>query len=195
MSAKKRCVHRSKTCQTIKHLDNVISTCCENVVKSVWEFDNKFLNYAHTVVQRTFRGIWRTITFNVILTITNAISKNLPSRAQNGFQLWRTFTPCLYKLKFVNDMSKLGSFMQLYPLFKTVGQYITVCLFVWWCLTPFSTIFQLNPRRSALLVDEAGGPGENHWPVASHWQTSFVHLAPIEIRTHNISDDRHWLHR
>jgi hypothetical protein len=33
-------------------------------------------------------------------------------------------------LKFVNDMSKLGSFMQLYPLFKTVGQYITVCLFV-----------------------------------------------------------------
>ena len=38
-----------------------------------------------------------------------------------------------------------------------------VCLFVWWCLTPLSTI--------VLLVEETGGPGENHRPVASHWQT------------------------
>ena len=25
--------------------------------------------------------------------------------------------------------------------------------------------------RSVLLVEETGVPGENHWPVASHWQT------------------------
>jgi len=25
--------------------------------------------------------------------------------------------------------------------------------------------------RSVLLVEETGAPGENHWPVASHWQT------------------------
>jgi hypothetical protein len=25
--------------------------------------------------------------------------------------------------------------------------------------------------RSGLLVEETGVPGENHWPVASHWQT------------------------
>jgi hypothetical protein len=25
--------------------------------------------------------------------------------------------------------------------------------------------------RSVLLVEETGGPGENHGPVASHWQT------------------------
>ena len=34
MSTKQRCVHRSNTCcQTLKHFDNVISTCCENVVE------------------------------------------------------------------------------------------------------------------------------------------------------------------
>ena len=69
--------------------------------------------------------------------------------------------------------------------------------FVWWCLTPLSTIFQLY-FYIILLEEETGGPGENHWPVASHWQTlshNVVHLDLIEIRTHNISGDRHWLHR
>jgi len=34
--------------------------------------------------------------------------------------------------------------------------------------------------RSVLLVEETGGPRENHRPVASHWQTlshNVVHLA------------------
>jgi hypothetical protein len=41
------------------------------------------------------------------------------------------------------------------------------------------------------LVEETGGSGENHRPVASHCQTlshNVVHLALIEIRTHNISE-------
>ena len=45
---------------------------------------------------------------------------------------------------------------------------------------------------SDLLVEETGGLGENHRPVASHRQTlshNLVHRALIEIRTHNISSD------
>jgi hypothetical protein len=45
---------------------------------------------------------------------------------------------------------------------------------------------------SVLLVDETG---ENHRPVANHWHTlshNAVHLALIEIQTHNISGDSHW---
>ena len=52
--------------------------------------------------------------------------------------------------------------------------------------------------RSVLFVEETGGPGENHRPVTSPRQTlshNVVHLALIEIRTHNIRVDRHWLHR
>jgi hypothetical protein len=39
---------------------------------------------------------------------------------------------------------------------------------------------------------ETGVAGENHRPTAGHWQTlshNVVHLALIEIPTHNISDE------
>jgi hypothetical protein len=49
--------------------------------------------------------------------------------------------------------------------------------------------------RSALMVEERV---ENHQPAASHWQTlshNVVLNTPrleLEIRTHNVSGDRHW---
>ena len=45
---------------------------------------------------------------------------------------------------------------------------------------------------SVLLVEKVGVPGENYRPVACHRQTlsyNVVHLALIENRTNNISDD------
>ena len=44
----------------------------------------------------------------------------------------------------------------------------------------------------SVLLEETGGPGENHRPVASHWQTlsyNVVHLVLIGIWTHHVSGD------
>jgi hypothetical protein len=62
---------------TLKHFDNVIFSSAKTLSKcsKVWQ---QFFEWCtHRCL--AFRGIWRTVTFNVILTITNAISKNLPS--------------------------------------------------------------------------------------------------------------------
>ena len=64
---------------------------------------------------------------------------------------------------------------------KTQRQTLDECLFV--CLMVFSATFNnisVISWRSVLLVEETGGSEENHWPVASHWQTlscNVVHLA------------------
>ena len=69
-----------------------------------------------------------------------------------------------------------------------------------WCLTPFSTIFQLYRGVSFISGGNRGVPEENHnlpqvtdkiYHILLYW----VHLAMSGIRTLNFSADRHWLHR
>ena len=73
-------------------------------------------------------------------------------------------------------------------------KYTFVCCFV--CLMVFNATFNNISAiswRSVLLMEETGAPGENHRPVASHWQTlsyNVVHLTTIKIRTYNSSGDR-----
>jgi len=64
-------------------------------------------------------------------------------------------------------------------------------LFVWWCLTPLSTIFQLY-RGSQFYWRRKLEDPEKTTDLSQ--VTKVVHLALTEIRTHNISGDRYWLH-
>ena len=82
------------------------------------------------------------------------------------------------KLLFKDTFSK-GLILLLCNLAKNIV--FIVCLFDG-VKRHFSTILSW---RSVLLVEETGGPGENHRPVASHWQTlshNIVHFTLIEIR-------------
>jgi len=48
------------------------------------------------------------------------------------------------------------------------------CKQMYVCLMVFNATFNnisVISWRSVLLVEETRGPGENHRPVASHWQT------------------------
>jgi len=42
-----------------------------------------------------------------------------------------------------------------------------------WIMAFYATFNNISviSWRSVLLVEETGVPRENHWPVASHWQT------------------------
>ena len=78
---------------------------------------------------------------------------------------------------------------------------ISTHLLYWFGFIGFNATFDnisVTSWLSLLLVEETGIRGEHHRPASSHWQTlspHVLHLAVFEIRTHNISGERHCLHR
>jgi hypothetical protein len=91
------------------------------------------------------------------------------------------------------------------PLYKPFKRSWSGSLFEWFLLVCLVDDVKRHLKqyfsyigRSVVLVEETGGPGKKPRPVASHWQTlshNVVPFALIEIRTHNIGGERHWLHR
>ena len=92
----------------------------------------------------------------------------------------------LYVIKFVSDLQRLGGFSQvtLISSTNTTDNIDIVCLLFMVFNATLNNISVIS-WQSVLLVEETRVLGENHRPVASHWQTlshNVVHLALIEIR-------------
>ena len=68
--------------------------------------------------------------------------------------------------------------------------------FVWWCLIPLSTIFQLYRGGQFYWWWKPEDPENptDRSQIRQTWSHNVVHLAPIEIRNNNIRGDRHRLH-
>jgi len=91
-------------------------------------------------------------------------------------------------LQFIKFKCEYVEFIKCY-LFITSTEHSDLVLL---CLPTFSTIFQLyRAGLSVLLMEETGGPGVNHRPAASHWQTlshNIEHVALGANRTHNMHE-------
>ena len=102
----------------------------------------------------------------------------------------------IFVLKIQKDLSTRRKLIAWKPLMFWFG-------LVLWCLFKLNAIFNnisVVSWRSVLLVEETGIPGENYWPVVSHWQNwthNVVSSTPRlgGIQSLNVGGDRHWLHR
>ena len=68
---------------------------------------------------------------------------------------------------------------QFFPFNLSSSDYVFIRIMVVVFNATFNTI-SVKSWRPVLLVEENGVPGENHWPAASHWQTTmYLYLVTI----------------
>jgi len=75
--------------------------------------------------------------------------------------LWSIYVMCTFILTWTNKM-------KYYRPYNSVLKYTRVMVIVF--NATFNNISVIL-WRSILLMEETGVPGENHWPVVSHWKT------------------------
>jgi hypothetical protein len=117
--------------------------------------------------------------------------KPFETRKRSGLGNWKhdTFFFGLLWTKCRLTLTSQSLILPIWPiLFINVTKLICTRFFLMVFNATFNNISVIS-WWSVLLVEETGGPGENHRPVASHWQTlshNLVHLALIEIWIHNM---------
>ena len=85
----------------VKHFNNIFATGGNNIVEVFESLTASFW----TMNTPLFRGIWCLITFDVILTITNDISKNLPSSSTQWCPIITYVHPSAIDLRQVSGFS------------------------------------------------------------------------------------------
>jgi hypothetical protein len=126
--------------------------------------------FFHLKISVSSYNIWTRVSIYVppnytptILDLDQSIYICTPQITQTTFFLSKIIVFCLF---FLQNITWWPCFSQNLELYYTC----TKCIwFNFWCFNAtFSNISAIS-WRPVLVVEEAGGPGENHQPWASNW--------------------------
>ena len=94
-------------------------------------------------------------------------------------------TPCLQIFNLIHTLVAEKIITNLCHWYLTLFSMATIRFIVWFGLVyvvyAISNNISVILWRSVLLVEETGVPGENHQPVASHWQTYHIYITDCLI--------------
>ena len=185
------CTYHHKHCEFESHTDEV-HPIQQYVIKFFWLAAGRWFSPGTPVfaTNKTDRYNITKILLKVVLNIFIHPSILRFTASDYLFDIFYLFLLSLWlSLTFICPVKVAGGFLKTFLIF--VGILVSFIKMVWfgfWCLTLVSAISQLYRGRSVLLVEENRVPGENHRPVASHWQAlshSVVSSTPRHERRSN----------
>jgi hypothetical protein len=100
-----------------------------------------------------------------------------------------------YVINFVSDLQQVSGCLRLKITnnlfhYKTFMVILQVLFQYWWFMVLNATFNNISviSWQSVLLVDETGVPVDNHWPVASHWQSWSHNVVSSSLGSHTFLD-------